>query len=162
MQGHVIRGKSMNKGWKTACAVWAFIFLILGFPGHRTRASRAQSQNEMSQASAPFVPGRVLVQFRPEITKSHGRRIIAQAGAQDAGEIPDIGVHIIELPLGTDEDFFAKAFQLRREVEFAELDRILPTEAMVPNDFWYSSEWHLPRIAAPTAWSATTGSASVT
>jgi len=153
----------MNKVWKTACAVWIFVFLISGFQGHETRASRAQNQNEISQQPAPFVQGRVLVQFRPEITKSRGRRIIAQAGAQDAGEIGQTGVRILELPAGADEDAFAKALQSQPEVEFAELDRIVEPAEMVPNDPWYANwQWELRKIAGPTAWSMTTGSSNIT
>ena len=147
----------MSKGWKVVYAVGVFIFLITRLPGHEIRASHAQSQDEVSQASAPFVRGRVLVQFRPETTKSRGRRIIAQAGAQDAGEIAQTGVHILELPEGADEEAYAKAFQSRPEVEFAELDRAVPPEGVIPNDPWYPNEWHLSKIAASTAWLTTTG-----
>ncbi len=33
--------------------------------------------------------------------------------------------------------------------------------AAVPNDPSYVSQWHLPRIQSPQAWSVTTGAASV-
>jgi thermitase len=47
-------------------------------------------------------------------------------------------------------------------VEFAELDRIVPPEGVTPNDPLYASQWHLRKIAAPDAWTLTTGSGSVT
>src|SRR6185295_3498873 len=87
---------------------------------------------------------------------------IAQAGASDLGEIPGIGVHILDLPPGVDEEIFARSLRLQPEVEFAELDRIVPPADMAPNDFWYSSEWHLSKIAAGNAWPTTTGSSSIT
>ena len=44
--------------------------------------------------------------------------------------------------------------------EFAEPDFIYPP-ALTPNDPYYSSEWHLPKIQASQAWDITTGSSSV-
>ena len=65
------------------------------------------------------------------------------------------------LPEGADEMDYVRALQGRGDVEFAELDRIVPVSDLIPNDALYSSEWHLPRIAAPAAWSITTGSSGV-
>ncbi|HEV8484186.1 MAG TPA: peptidase S8, partial [Blastocatellia bacterium] len=93
---------------------------------------------------------------------SRGHHLIAQSGARDTGEIPGIGVHILELPANANEEAFAEAFKSQPEVEFAELDHIVAPDAMTPNDPSYPSEWHLPKIASPTAWSSTTGSGDVT
>jgi subtilisin family serine protease len=41
-------------------------------------------------------------------------------------------------------------------LQFAELDFAYPP-TLVPNDPLYPSEWHHPKIAAPTAWNATRG-----
>jgi subtilisin family serine protease len=88
--------------------------------------------------------------------------VIAEAGATDTGEIAGTGVHIVELPAGADEQTFVEAFQSRQEVEFAELDRIVPPADVIPNDPWYANwEWHLRKISAPSAWGVSTGSSSV-
>ena len=151
-----------------AIAILVFSFLITGLTNsgllssaiHLEGTANAQSQNET--AGSPFVPGRILVQFRPETTKSRGRRLIAQAGAIDTGEIPGIGVHIVELPTGADEEAFVHAFKLQSEVDSAELDRIVAPADVIPNDPWYAGwQWHLPKISAPTAWSTTTGSSTI-
>jgi len=160
------RGDSMKRRPKTANAIVILALLITGLVGPGKRAltwtANAQSQNEAAQPASTFVPGRVLVQFLPETTRSRGRRVIAQSGASDAGEIPGTGVHILELPAGANEQAFAHAFKSQPEVEFAELDRIVAPESLTPNDPSYPNQWHLPKIAAPTAWSGTTGSPSVT
>jgi len=89
--------------------------------------------------------------------------VIAEEGASDSGEIGETGVHIVELPEGADEEAFVNVFRSRSEVEFAELDRIVPVQEMIPNDPWYSNwEWYLPKISAPAAWQTTTGVSSVT
>ena len=77
-----------------------------------------------------FVPGRILVGFRSTISADHARQVIASLGARDADEIPGIGVHILDLPYQASEQVFQKAFQARPEVEFAELDRILPPDLL--------------------------------
>lgn len=114
----------------------------------------------LAQGAPPFVPGRLLVQFRPDVPAQQVRALIAAARANDAGEIPQIGVHILQLPPQASEIAAARAFAQRPEVAFAERDYIL-MPAGTPNDTYYGSEWHLPKISAPTAWNSTTGSSSV-
>ena len=111
----------------------------------------------------PFVPGRVLVRFRSDIGSDHARQIIAALGARDADEIPGTGVRILELPYQANEAAFASAFGSRAEVEFAELDHLLSAEQVLPNDPLYDNlnSWSLSRIAAPAAWSLTTGSSTI-
>jgi thermitase len=88
--------------------------------------------------------------------------LIAAFQARDVAEIPRTGVHVLALPRGASETAFLRALQARPEVAFAELDRILPPAAVTPNDPLFPNEWHLTKIGAPTAWSATTGSGSIT
>jgi len=110
-----------------------------------------------------FVTGRILVKFHDDVGPAHARNIIAALGARDADEIPNIGVHIIDLPDQANEQAAVKAFQDQREVEFAELDKIVEPADVTPNDFWYAGgQWHLPKISAPAAWSITTGSSDIT
>jgi thermitase len=153
----------MTKWMKAVCALLLF-FTATELLGTGTRASLAQSQKETSQSGSPFVPGRILVQFRPEMLAVRGNNLIAESGARDAGEIAQTGVHILELPAGADEEALVKAFESDPGVEFAELDRLIPPAEMVPNDPLYGNfeAWNLPKISAPGAWSTTTGSSSVT
>ena len=111
-----------------------------------------------------FVPGRVLVKFRSNIRRDHARQIIAGLGGRDSDQIEVIGVHIVDLPFQASEHGFVQAFMSRPEVEFAELDRILPPEQMIPNDPLYDNpnSWSLPKIDAPGAWLINTGSANLT
>ena len=152
----------MKKSSRITGHIFLLMFLVTGLPPYTTSTTVAQSRVGRPQVGAPFVPGRVLVQFRPETLSLQTVDVIAEAGATDTGEIAGTGVHIVELPAGADEQAFVEAFQSRQEVEFAELDRIVPPATMTPNDFWYSSEWHLPKIAAGDAWPITTGSSSIT
>jgi len=146
---------------RAAIAGCLSILLLIGFVFCGSSATHANSP-QRPQDNGPFVPGRVLVQLRQQTMSLHAVDVIAEAGASDVGEIGSTGVHIVQLPAGADEEAYLRAFQSRPEVEFAELDRILPPAEMIPNDFWYASEWHLPKISAPNAWPVTTGSPNVT
>ncbi len=108
-----------------------------------------------------FVRGRVLVKFRVATPPEQARAAMAALQAQETAELPRIGVKVLQLPAQASETAYVQAFRSRPEVEFAELDRVLPPDDVTPNDPWYSYEWHLRKIAAPTAWSTTTGSTSV-
>jgi subtilisin family serine protease len=116
---------------------------------------------EKHERTREFVPGRLLVKFKPLIDSLHARQVIAALGARDANEISGTGVHIVELPYQASENAFANAFQSRSEVEFAEFDLLLSPQQTVPNDPLFPA-WYLEKIDAPTAWLTTTGSSNIT
>jgi subtilisin family serine protease len=157
---------------KTTSILFSVVFIIvmclsISFTG-RTAAlglDDIQPSQRESESGAPvseFIRGRVLVQFRPESLSLAGRDLIAEAGARDIGTLPATDVHVIELPEGADEEATVRELQTRAEVEFAELDRVIPPADVIPNDPWYTNwEWHLRKIQGPTAWSTTAGNSSV-
>lgn len=143
----------------------AAVLVCFATAGFNSRKAQAKKQNaSLTEPMGQFVPGRVLVKFHDNILPDHARQIIAALGARDADEIPRIGVHILDLPYQASETAFAKAFQARGEVEFAEPDQILTAQELIPNDPLYFSDfsWSLASVAAPDAWSTTTGSSNVT
>jgi thermitase len=118
--------------------------------------------NENSTKTPEFIRGRVLVQFRAQTLAIAGRDLIVEAGARDIGMLPATRVHVIELQEGADEEAMVRALQSRPEVEFAELDRIIPPADLIPNDPWYNNwQWHLRKIQGPSAWSTTSGNNDV-
>jgi thermitase len=143
----------------------AVMLVGLATAGFNSRKAQAKKQNaNRTEPVGQFVAGRVLVKFHDNILPDHARTIIAALGARDVNEIPNVGVHILDLPYQASEKTFAQAFQARPEVEFAELDQILTVQELIPNDPLYFSDfsWSLARVAAPDAWSTTTGSSNVT
>jgi subtilisin family serine protease len=144
----------------TACvATLLTLVLTSSSPLTGARAQKPNKYRPFDQVEH-FVTGRVLVKFREGIGADHARQIIAALGARDAKEISDIGVHVLDLPSQASEQAFVQAFQGRPEIEFAELDRMLPVQQVVPNDPLYPP-WFLLKIGAPDAWSITTGSSNV-
>jgi thermitase len=111
-----------------------------------------------------FVPGRLLVRFHDSVPANQAIAAIQSLRARSVGEIPGIGVRIVELPTNASEVAFQNAFRQRGDIDFAELDYIRThdqSEQIIPNDPQFSSEWHLSKISAPQAWTITTGSTGV-
>lgn len=106
-----------------------------------------------------FESGRLLVRFRQE--RAHDvPKLLAAMNAHISGEIPGIGVKIVELSPNASEAAQLSAFRQRAEVDFAELDWMFPPDA-IPNDPIYGQAWHLTKIAAPSAWDVTTGTSDI-
>jgi hypothetical protein len=145
----------------TCVATLLILVLTTGSPLTGARAQKGANKYRPIDRGE-FVAGRVLVKFRSGIMPDHARNIIATLGARDAGELPNIGVHILDLPYQADEAGFAQAMAQRPEVEFAELDRILAPAGVAPNDPWYPNEWSLTKVSAPDAWVVTTGTSNIT
>ena len=158
----------MNRKRRVAIAISLVTIITTALPIARKTVAYAQDQFQTDeqkqeiQQTSDFVRGRLLVRFRSETMSLARRDLIAEAGARDAGTLPATGVHILELPVEADEEATVRALQTRPEVEFAELDRLIPPAEVTPNDPWYANwEWHLRKIQAPTAWETAVGSNNV-
>ncbi|HWP42490.1 MAG TPA: S8 family serine peptidase, partial [Blastocatellia bacterium] len=151
-----------NKRLSAIMGILALVMLVSMLP--QTHAD-VVSLNEPARPAAKgefFVPGRLLVKFKPGLAKSRARNLISMMGSRASRELGRTGVHVVELPEGLDERFFMEAYRSQPEVEFAELDMVLPPDEMLPDDPTYPNEWHLPKIESPSAWTMTTGNDSVT
>jgi subtilisin family serine protease len=158
----------MKKKYRVAIAFALTALLTTAVLPVRSTSAYSQdpvhtSESQQANEQTPnFIRGRVLVRFRSETMSLARRDLIAEAGARDAGSLPATGVHILELPVEADEEATVRALQTRPEVEFAELDRLVPPAEVVPDDPWYTNwEWHLRKINGPGAWSLNTGTGSV-
>jgi len=147
----------------TFATCMGLLLVCLATAGFNSRKALAEKQSiDHSTPVEKFVAGRVLVKFHDNTSPGYARNIIAAPGARDADEIPNIGVHILDLPYQANEKAFVSAFRAQAEVEFAELDRIVEPADITPNDPWYVNwEGHLKKIQAPAAWSIATGQSSV-
>ncbi len=110
--------------------------------------------------ASDFVPGRVLVKPSANADENSMRHSLNAAGAREVGRIPQLGIHILEVPEAAEARVIA-ALSNSPNFEFAEPDYIA-TAVVTPNDTFYSSyQWHLPKISAPAAWDVTTGAPAV-
>src|SRR5262249_29408849 len=101
-----------------------------------------------------YTPRRLLVKFKKEANIGDA---VEKVSGTVIGGVSKAGVHFVQLPAGVSERARARTLGQRADVEYAELDRILPP-AFIPNDPTYPSQWHHPTIGSPAAWNTTTGS----
>jgi len=141
--------------------------------------------------AAAYVPGQLLVKFRPEASATARGSRLAALGLTTLQEMGDLGISLLAVSAGQEQAMLAR---LRQDplVEFAEpnyrveLPQIVP-EALsaltrpgltqlavsstitctqlytpvIPNDYYWNDQWNLPKICLPEAWSATTGAKDV-
>lgn len=113
-------------------------------------------------AAQEFVPGRVLVQFKPNVGQARAQQILNSIGGKVSREIPQLGMKVVQLPAGANENAMRERLSKLTEVSAASLDRIA-RPALQPNDpLFLTNQWGPSRIRAMDAWSLTTGSPSVT
>lgn len=102
-----------------------------------------------------FARGRILVIPRAGLPAAEFSRILKEHGGK-AKKVGQSDLHIVAVPAHAEESIVA-GLSDHPHIKLAELDRrVLPS--MTPNDPYYGSEWHLPKIRAQNAWNTTQGS----
>lgn len=109
-----------------------------------------------AQAEPPFAKGRLLVQPAANVNTAKFKQLLAQHGAKTIKQIPQINLHVIELPATANEHAMAALLNHNPLVKFAELDSQMPLQ-QTANDTYYSIAWHLPKIQATTVWDTSKG-----
>src|SRR5262245_32816119 len=110
------------------------------------------------QAEKKFAPGRILVKFRAGMTDDKVGKALGHYKSRSMGKLGQgkLGaLHMVEVPAGSEEDY-VEAMSLRPDVEFAEVDAMLPP-VLIPNDTYFPNSYHLPLIGGPAAWDRSTG-----
>ncbi|MBI3771860.1 MAG: S8 family serine peptidase [Gammaproteobacteria bacterium] len=108
-------------------------------------------------AGAPtFAAHRLLVQPATGVDANQLSQVLTLHGAKSTKVIPQINVHVVELPAQADERAVAALLAHNPKVKFAELDALQPPQ-LTANDTYYSIAWHLPKIQAPLAWDSSLG-----
>lgn len=134
-----------------------------------------------------YVPGELLVQFKPGISKEAALRVHRSLGAIPKDEVTGEALWAVSVPVGQERDFMRR-YQNHVEVSYTEYDRMLTTQmvggfrpyegrgiqAAAPTDPLYVAEplnsagvrrvglpgqWGLEVIGALDAWGTTQGEA---
>jgi VCBS repeat-containing protein len=106
-----------------------------------------------------FVPGQLLVRFRPSVSAPRAHAILRQGGASPIRHMQALDVHVLSLPPGLDVEQAAEIFSRLPDVEFAEPNYILTV--MAPMEEEITDQWGLSKIQAPQAWAEVTDPAPV-
>jgi len=108
----------------------------------------------------PFVAGRLLVESKAGVADHEFQGVLAAHGGKSAGKLKGLNVHVVTLPPGQSERDVAARLARHPHVKFAELDELVAPDGMT-NDPMGTSEWHLAKIGAPTAWDTSTGAGTI-
>src|SRR5215203_2928153 len=136
-----------------ACLVTAVSCLIVGgFVGAATGG--------VTTSLTQFVPGEVIVQFKPAITATTRRSAIAAVDGRLAGHLRVTGAVLVELPPGRSVAAAVRDFSARPGVAAAQPNFVYHAQVL-PNDPRFGELWGLSTIHAPEAWDLTTGSRTV-
>ena len=133
-----------------------FITAMLCF-GFATKIWAGNSNNPNDHGL--YLADELLVQPKAGVSKGKIAEIIAGEGATMVGEIPQIRVKQIKVPAHALERV-KEALSRNPHVNFVEYNYLAEPTA-TPNDNYYSSQWHLPKISAPQGWDISTGSGNV-
>lgn len=106
-----------------------------------------------------YVAGELLIQPKAGVTDEKLAGILASHDATTLGEISQIRVKQIKVPSDSLEKV-KSALSKNPLINFVEYNFLAETSS-TPNDSYYSSQWHLPKISAPDGWNIITGSSDV-
>lgn len=103
-----------------------------------------------------FVPDELLIQFFAGVSKEKSDEVLRGHRVSEVDEIKPIRVKRIKVP-GQALEQVKAALAKNPHVKFVEKNYIAEISA-IPNDPSYPSQWHLPKISAPTGWDISSGS----
>ncbi|MCD6290631.1 MAG: S8 family serine peptidase [Anaerolineae bacterium] len=116
----------------------------------------------VSVQSQAFVPGRLVVKFRPGISFIQRRSRLEAEGIALQKYLSPLDVDLVSVPVGQ-ELTWARKLEEDPSVLYAEPDYIAHILSTKPNDTYYATyQWNMPHIGLETAWDTTTGSSDVT
>lgn len=121
-----------------------------------TLAALSHTGIAAAQDSGEWAKGRLLVMTRAGLSADDLAKALKPHGGK-ARRIGQTDLHIVELSGNASETAVQAQLQHNPHFKFAELDRKV-SATMASNDPYTGSAWHLPKIAAPSAWDKSLGS----
>ena len=140
--------------------------VALGFaPLQASETIRVASLRAPAAASSAYVPGELVVQFRPAATDDDMARVAREAGGARLRKSAFQRRALVTLDAGFTVAEGIDRLRARPEVEFAEPNvrfRASQTAIRVtPNDTLFQFQWHFEMIDAARTWAIQTGDSSV-
>jgi thermitase len=106
-------------------------------------------------SSGAWANGRVLVMPRAGLTEKELGKILSEHGGKGK-KIGQSELYIVDLPANASEKAVAAILAHHPAFKFAEIDEMVLPD-LIPNDPYYGSAWHLPKIGASVAWDKSQG-----
>jgi hypothetical protein len=106
-----------------------------------------------------YVPGQLLVKFRPDASKRAEQSALANAGASSRTDVDQLGVQVAGVPKAATADALA-TLQSSSVVDYVERDVAVSAFA-TPNDPLWPNQWGPVLAHVPTAWDVSQGSEKI-
>jgi len=132
----------------------AALHVLLGVTG--LACLPAQAGAPAAAKALEYAKSRILIAPRAGLAPAELAKILASYGGK-AAKMGQSNLYVVELPANAAAPSVVEQLGRHQHIKFAELDRRIKV-AMVPNDPYFGSEWHLNKVGAPTAWNTTQGS----
>ena len=141
-----------------------------------TAATRVPAGRALVRAGGPrrspagpprMVADQVLVKFRPGVAPAQSAESHRLAGGAEMKRSAKTGIALVRITSGESVNAVLAKYRGDARVEFAEPNYIRHLVAAprvpqaVPNDPFYSDQWHYVNVNLPSAWNVTTGSSIV-
>ena len=146
---YAVSTSSEGRCWRR-WSLWSLILLLLA-PETAALAQRLPRLRERA---------RLVVHERAGAPARALERVLRQTGAKRLRGLDRIGATVVEVP--EDQLVHVQRALVRSGLFKSVEPDYVARVAEVPNDPLYGSQWGLPRVGAPAAWSLTTGSPDVT
>jgi len=114
------------------------------------------AQDQMHAVEKKWAEGQIIVKPRAGVSDEKLEQILSKSKGHSKGRFHQINAHLVEVPPQA-EDAVIRALLNNPNIEYAEKDMLVELSAVTPNDPSFSSQWHLPKIQTPNAWSTTAG-----
>lgn len=118
-------------------------------------AAPPEGKGPRSAGSESWAKGRILVMPRAGLPEKELAKILGAHGGK-ARKMGQSGLYIVDLPGNASEKSIAARLAHHPHLRFVELDHSVSPD-LVPNDPYYGSAWHLPKIGASSAWDSSQG-----
>ncbi|PTR06767.1 subtilase family protein [Nitrosospira sp. Nsp5] len=120
-----------------------------------SNAAPPEDKGSRSAGSETWAKGRILVMPRAGLPEKELAKILGAHGGK-ARKIGQSDLYIVDLPGNASEKAVAARLARHPHLKLAEPD-YRDSPELVPNDPYYGSAWHLPKIGAPAAWDSSQG-----
>jgi len=148
-----------HKGLIVAVLALSLTLLLVG--GYRAESRPALSPADMvPYGQGEAVAGEIIVKFKPGVSAAAADAINRAHSASAVYRSPYAGFMRLRLPQGRAIGQMVAAYRGNRDVEYAE-PNFVRHALMVPNDSYYSYQWHLRSINCEPAWDISTGAGVV-
>ncbi|MCK4384626.1 MAG: S8 family serine peptidase [candidate division Zixibacteria bacterium] len=107
-----------------------------------------------------YVQGELLVKFKEQAKSQTISQVLDRWHAKIVYTSPHLGFHRVEIPKENDLLEAVRNLNQDPNVEWANFN-YMAKACWVPNDTYYSYQWHYPKINMPQAWDITKGSPNV-